>query len=493
MRRNFEILSSNQAEPIRLRLGNSVIIGVHAPQNQSGCLIRIEYSEFNSTTAAAAIQEAIRICRDKNQLELKFVCRANGSKHVCHELQKIGHSAAAFLERQNPIVEVLYFPKAGRLRVERDPAIAPAARTSVSMSSSPSKTRILVVDDSLTMQKLLTSIFERESSFEVAGVAERPSQVEELIKKLRPDIITLDIHMPEMDGVSLLKRIYPKYLIPTVMITSASRDEGPLVLNALEAGAVDYIQKPTLDKLGEEMPQMIEKLKIAANTRGRLSNPVRLEHSSRKRQNLDPTRIIAIGSSTGGTEALKDLFTALPKNIPPIVVVQHIPPIFSAALAKRLADLCPFEVKEAEDGDLVQPGRVLIAPGGNQMQVVKNGGAGNLRVQIRPDPPVNRHQPSVDVLFESIAKQGSSSSIGVLLTGMGTDGAKGLLEMKNTGCHTIAQDEATCVVFGMPREAIRINAATEVLPLYKISDRLVNLLATKDIVDKTARYNQSQM
>jgi two-component system chemotaxis response regulator CheB len=237
------------------------------------------------------------------------------------------------------------------------------------------KKRVLIVDDSATIRKLLTSIFSESPDLEVVGAVEKPSLVEETILKVHPDVITLDIHMPEMDGVTLLSHLYPKFQIPTVMITSVSKEEGPLVLNALEAGAVDYIQKPTLHELPIMAPQILEKVKIAAHSKRRkiVRAASAVPSLSQSSVTLDHRRIIAIGSSTGGTEALKEILIRMPKSIPPIVVVQHIPPVFSAALAKRLDDLCPFAVKEAEDGDILIPNQVLIAPGGKQMKVKQTG------------------------------------------------------------------------------------------------------------------------
>ncbi|HAZ12238.1 MAG: hypothetical protein A2X86_03285 [Bdellovibrionales bacterium GWA2_49_15] len=337
------------------------------------------------------------------------------------------------------------------------------------------KVRVLIVDDSKTIRDILAKIIKSDPGMEVVGLAERPGQVEELIKNTQPDVMTLDVHMPEMDGVTLLKKIFPRYKIPTIMITSLSPDDGPYVLNALEAGAIDYIKKPEFKEIQEIAPLIREKIKMAAEARMQMR--YNGEKVSVTNLEMDQNKLIAIGSSTGGTEALRDILVSLPDRIPPIVIVQHIPPVFSAAFAQRLDGLCPFSVREACDGDLVVPGLVLIAPGGKQMSIVKV--QDELKVSITDDPPFNRHKPSVDVLFSSIAKHSGACTVGVILTGMGADGAKGLLELRQNGAQTIAQDEKSSVVFGMPKEAIKCGAAQHVEGLNKIANKIVSLSAKR--------------
>jgi two-component system chemotaxis response regulator CheB len=285
-------------------------------------------------------------------------------------------------------------------------------------------------------------------------------------------VITLDIHMPEMDGVTLLRRLLPVHPIPTVMISSLALEEGPMVLAALEAGAVDYIQKPTAGALATVAPLIVERVKTAGQAK-----VVRREERRPARRvaiaaPVKGARLIAIGASTGGTEALREVLTQMPAHVPPIVIVQHIPPVFSAAFARRLDELCPFEVKEAEHGDVVREDRVLIAPGGKQMRVVR--AAGELRIALDDSPPRNRHKPSVDVLFDSVVAAVGASAVGALLTGMGADGAEGLLAMHRAGSHTIAQDEASSVVYGMPRCAVELGAARQVLDLGAIAEALIH-------------------
>lgn len=371
-------------------------------------------------------------------------------------------------------VEVMFLPSLNKVRVSKEVKAAVVKTSGVIKE----KFKILIVDDSKTIRNILSRIFSSDSAFEVCAMAEKPSEVEALILKHKPDVITLDIHMPEMDGVTLLKQIAPKYNIPTVMISSISMAEGPLVLEALENGAVDYIQKPELSEIEKVTPLIIEKVKTAARANMSKSIKKKTSKSVQVSGKCDLKSLIVLGSSTGGTEAIREIITALPNEIPPMLIVQHIPAVFSAAFAKRMNDLCPFEVKEAEDGDEVRVNRVLIAPGGKQMKFVMKNGKGY--VEINDDEPVNRFKPSVDYLFYSVSKNLYTHTVAVILTGMGKDGAKGMLELKRNGVKTIAQDEFSSVVFGMPKEAIAIGAADYVEPLHEIAERIVLLTSEKN-------------
>lgn len=337
------------------------------------------------------------------------------------------------------------------------------------------KKKVLIVDDSETIRSLLDKIISSDPDLEVVAKTGSPSQVEDLIKKHRPDLITLDIHMPEMDGVTLLKKIYPKYKIPVVMISSISREEGPQVLQALEAGAIDYIQKPEMAVLSQVAPLIRERLKVASLTQHQ--NRVLNKKKAKPLASMPASSLVVIGASTGGTEAIRHVLESLPSQIPPILIVQHIPAGFSAAFAKRLNDLFPFEVREAKDGDDVLPNLVLIAPGGTQMGVQSRDN--KLVVRVKDDAPVNRHKPSVDYLFRSVAQFSQKNTVGVILTGMGADGAKGLKELRDKGAKTIAQDEASCVVFGMPKEAIAAGGAEDVKSLNDIGPRIIEIFELK--------------
>lgn len=350
------------------------------------------------------------------------------------------------------------------------------------ISVRPSKTKVLIVDDSLTIRQLLKSIILKNNNFEIIGEAAKPSEALDIIKKSKPDVMTLDIHMPEMDGVSFVKKIYPQYKIPTIMITSVSREEGSFVFEALENGAVDYIQKPDSSRLANYENEIHEKILVAAQSKFRKHS----KSSTIKSQiPLNLNSLILMGASTGGTEALKTVLLGLPKNIPPILIVQHIPPVFSSAFASRLNDLCPFKVKEASDGDYVEPDCVYVAPGGCQMGLKKV--QDKLVIVINQDAPVNRHKPSVDYLFDSAAKiPVVHDPIAVVLTGMGADGARGLKKLRDLGYRTIGQDQATSVVYGMPKEAKLKGGVEFVLPLESISIKISDLLNIKKHTTKKA-------
>ena len=395
--------------------------------------------------------------------------------------------------------EVFFYSDTGRLRVSDSPAtelnitssasmpapepILVSATSSLPLAKRAAKTKVLIVDDSKTIRDLLSRIISTATDLEIVGAIERPSLVQEAIDRLKPDVMTLDINMPEMDGVTLLGLVMARSPLPVVMISSVSLEEGSQVMRALELGAVDYIQKPSFAELNATAPIIIEKIRMASQVNVRAHHKKESRSSSLVRTNssharqLDNSILLAIGASTGGTEAIRQVLLQLPSEIPPTVIVQHIPPIFSKAFAQRLNELCPFEVKEAEDGDLALPNRVLIAPGGFQMRVRKGGD--KLLVKVTEEAPVNRHRPSVDVLFDSVAKLMGPKAVGAILTGMGADGAQGLLHMKQAGAKTLAQDEKSCVVFGMPREAIARGAADEVVPLDAIGSYLIEWLEKK--------------
>jgi two-component system, chemotaxis family, protein-glutamate methylesterase/glutaminase len=345
------------------------------------------------------------------------------------------------------------------------------------------KKKVLIIDDSKTICTLLTRILSEDSDLEVVATAPNPVNAIELVKKHRPDVITLDIHMPEMTGIEFLEKLYPSIQVPVVMITSISKEDGNAVFRALELGAVDYIQKPKMEELKEVAPLICEKVKMAASIRIKAKNPAKSAVPVRRipprSGNISKNILVAIGASTGGTEALKEVLIRLPKEIPPILIVQHIPPVFSTAFAKRLNDLCAFEVKEAVDGDLVLPERVLIAPGGYHMRL-KRSPRGDF-VTLDQLPPVQRHRPSVDVMFQSVAKEMGAKAVGVILTGMGSDGAEGMLEMKKAGARTIAQDEESCVVFGMPKEAIKLGGVDHIVSLFDVPEKILALLEVKKI------------
>ncbi|MBL7543386.1 MAG: chemotaxis-specific protein-glutamate methyltransferase CheB [Bdellovibrionaceae bacterium] len=357
------------------------------------------------------------------------------------------------------------------------PMTSVTAPVSAASNMTTKKIKVLIVDDSATIRKVLVKILSKDPLFVVVAEAEKPSQVENLIKKFKPDLITLDIHMPEMDGVTLLKNIHPVYHIPTVMISSISKEDGPQVLQALEVGAVDYIQKPQMNELADAEQMIIDRLKVAASAK--VIRSPRIKKSIRSTERIDVKSIVVMGASTGGTEALKVVLESMPEQIPPILVVQHIPPIFSGAFAHRLNSLCQFEVREAKDGDEVKPNLVLIAPGGKQMaiKILKD----KTVVRINDDPPMNRHKPSVDYLFKSVAESQHTKVVAAILTGMGADGAAQMKVLRDSGAHTVAQDEQSCVVYGMPREAFLRGGVEFVCPLDKIGEKVLQLCQIQEM------------
>ncbi|MDW7691682.1 chemotaxis response regulator protein-glutamate methylesterase [Flammeovirgaceae bacterium SG7u.111] len=349
------------------------------------------------------------------------------------------------------------------------------------------KIKVLIVDDSALVRKLLSEILSNDPLIEVIGAAGNPYFASRIIKEQIPDVITLDVEMPKMDGLTFLKILMSQKPIPVVIISSLTEKNSLTALKALELGAVEVIQKPTIkaisDPKNNSRLHLIDIVKASAEAKikkAKKSFPIKkdtsahpaIEHISTNQSSMIKTteKVVVIGASTGGTEALKEILTTLPYDTPAIAIVQHMPEIFTKSFADRLNDICNIKVKEAENGDTLLRGQALIAPG-NKHMLIKRSGA-KYFVQLSDDEPVNRHRPSVDVLFNSAARYVGQNCIGIILTGMGKDGAKGLLTLKNSGSDTIAQDEASSVVFGMPKEAIRINAAKKVIPLKNISNAI---------------------
>ena len=373
--------------------------------------------------------------------------------------------------------KVLFHVESGRLQVSSFEQHPRTDTKSTDVKKTSGRRKVLVVDDSKTMRDLLKRILKDDPELEVIGTASSAAEANEMVATNRPDVITLDINMPGISGVEWLVKLLPINPIPVVMITSLQLQEGNDVFRALELGAIDYIQKPTFTEMKESSLLIREKVKSASFAK---------VFSAKKITDFQPATssvpftnrniLIAIGASTGGTQALKEVLLRLPSQIPPIVIVQHIPPVFSKAFADRLNELCRFEVKEANDGDEILPDRVLIAPGGKQMRLEKN--KSRIIARITDDEPVNRHRPSVDYLFNSIPDIYGDHCIGVILTGMGSDGARGLLKLKENGARTIGQDEESSIVYGMPKAALEMRAVEKVAPLSEISSTIMTLLST---------------
>ena len=352
--------------------------------------------------------------------------------------------------------------------------------------------KVLIVDDSALVRQVLTEILNNAAGISVVGTANDPYQAREKIKQLNPDVLTLDVEMPRMDGVTFLGNLMRLRPMPVVMVSTLTEKGADVTLRALEFGAIDYVSKPKIDvqeQLQEYSAEIIEKVRIAAKAKvqpvkqrptvktnavdEKLSADAVLNLSKGKKHFKTTDRIIGIGSSTGGTEAVKDVLAGLPPDMPGIVISQHIPAAFSRSFAERINTITQLTVTEAKDGQQVLPGHVYIAPGDRHL-IIKRDGARYV-CSLNDGPPVNRHNPSVDVMFRSLAENAGSNAISVMLTGMGDDGAAGTGEMKQHGAPVIVQDERTSVVWGMPGEVVKRGFADEVLPLSKIAARLVDL------------------
>ncbi|GGB28355.1 chemotaxis response regulator protein-glutamate methylesterase 2 [Sphingomonas metalli] len=350
------------------------------------------------------------------------------------------------------------------------------------------KTRVLVIDDSASVRQAMTQILAADPEIEVIAAAADPFAAARYIQDELPDVITLDVEMPRMDGITFLRKLMSQCPVPVVMCSSLVEEGSETLLQALEAGAVDVILKTRIgvaDHLVEAHLMIRETIKGAARARlgarrtarpgsvqQKLTADAVLPPPTGKAMSRTTEMVVCIGASTGGTEALREVLEALPANAPGIVIVQHMPESFTRAFARRLDGLCAIDVKEAEDGDTVMRGRALIAPGGLRHTMLERQGARYV-VSVREGPLVSRHRPSVDVLFRSAARNAGANAVGFILTGMGDDGARGLLEMKQAGARTFAQDEASSIVFGMPKEAIARGAADRIIPLGSVARELL--------------------
>jgi two-component system, chemotaxis family, protein-glutamate methylesterase/glutaminase len=338
--------------------------------------------------------------------------------------------------------------------------------------------RVLVVDDSALVRKLLAETLAKYPDIEVVGSAMDPYVAREKIVRLKPDVLTLDLEMPRMDGLSFLAKLMQHHPLPVVVVSSLTPANSETALRALELGAVEVMAKPGSQYSTPDRDQLARAIRAAAMARvpARTAAPAPASPLNFAREALLSTthKIIAIGASTGGTQAIETVLRALPVTTPGIVIVQHMPGNFTASFAARLNQCCQLEVREARSGDRVVPGLALLAPGTLHMLLERSGA--QYHVRLKDGPPVHYQKPSVEVLFQSVAKRAGHNAIGVLLTGMGSDGAKGLLEMRRQGAYTIAQDEQSCVVFGMPREAIRLGAAQAIEPLSQIPQAILKSL-----------------
>ena len=346
------------------------------------------------------------------------------------------------------------------------------------------KIRVLVVDDSSLVRTILSQGLAQDPGIEVVGSAPDPYVARDMIVELKPDVMTLDVEMPRMDGVEFLRRLMPQYPLPVIMVSALTQHGKQITLEALDAGAVDFVTKPSTD-VARGLTDMLLELR----TKVKIASTANVSHWKERRDALfsgkvltaprslaeSTDKIIAIGASTGGTEAIREVVTRYPVNTPGIVIVQHMPSGFTKMFADRLNELCAMRVKEAETGDRVMPGRILIAPGEKHMRVVRSGGI--YEVECKAGEKVSGHCPSVDVMMHSVAQHVGRNAVGVMLTGMGRDGAEGMLAMRAAGARNLAQDEQTCVVFGMPKEAFENGGAERLVPLEKIAETSLAMLS----------------
>ena len=351
------------------------------------------------------------------------------------------------------------------------------------------KTRVIVVDDSALVRSLLAEIINRQTDMECIGAAADPLVAREMIRNLNPDVITLDVEMPRMDGIDFLSKLMRLRPMPVVMVSTLTERGADVTLKALELGAIDFVAKPKIgvaDGLRLLAEDITDKVRIASKAHIRKAAPAPAATgnaaSTTRPAPLAPVslgrlsteKIIFIGASTGGTEATKEVLMNLPPDCPAVVITQHMPPGFTKSYAARLDGLCKIRVAEARDGERILPGHAYIAPGGFHLSVERSGA--NYIARVQDGDPVNRHKPSVEVLFKSAARVAGPNALGIMLTGMGGDGARAMKEMRDAGSYNYVQDEASCVVFGMPREAINAGAAHEVLPLNQIAGKLIERL-----------------
>ena len=349
------------------------------------------------------------------------------------------------------------------------------------MPERPKKIRVLIVDDSSVVRQMLSKQLALDPEIEVVGTAIDPYAAREKIVELEPDVLTLDVEMPRMDGITFLKKLMRHKPMPVVVVSSVTQAGSQQALEALEAGAVEVISKPggaySVDDLGVDLAHRV-KAAAAAKLRpvNHIAGPATASPKPLPPITQSTNKIIAIGASTGGTEALRSVLSKLPANTPGVVIVQHMPQSFTGSFAKSLNEISALHVTEAQSGDTLAPGRVLLAPGGTHMLLKRSGAV--FRVLLKEGPRVSRHRPSVDVLFKSAARTAGANAIGVILTGMGADGAEGMKEMHDAGAYTIAQDQASCVVYGMPREAVARGGVDAVCPLGSIPNELVRNISS---------------
>lgn len=448
---------------------NQIFISIVGPISYAWLIGEAHFSFAALTSLFEAVSPFI--VKEPGQYECKVIGSFENLKLVLNSLEQIGFKNIKNVSRRGPI-SLNYCPATGNILLKKD------SYSSDASSGEVERIKILIIDDSSAVREMLRKIISQDSSLQLVPSASHPSQAEMLIELHKPHVILLDIHMPGMDGVTLQKKIGPKYNIPTLMITSLNMDDGCKVLDALEQGALDYIQKPGPKEVTAMTPLIIEKIKATAKGNFQALKTLQLTRNTRAEESeFDSQKMILIAAGMGGIEYLRSLLLRLPKNIPPILVVQHFPTVFSKTFAKRMDEICPFKVEEASENHAVKPNTVLIAPGGMQMTLVKV--AGQYRVNITDMPAVNKQKPSADVLFRSAAPLLGADAVGVVLTGLGEDGARGLLALKEAGAQTFTQDPETTVIDEMPKNASQLRATTTVCSFDNLCQSLMTAVTDK--------------
>ncbi len=417
------------------------------------------------------MQKVPWLSASSSTMTVKIIVEASLSNEIKNVFESLKFSSLKIISRNEVGAALYFYSSSGRLRAEK------SAEKIIPLPSKK-KIKVLIIDDSLTIHKLLTSIFKKSEEIEVVGAVLDPFKVEDAILRHSPDVLTVDVHMDGMNGVQLLKKILPQFSIPSLLVTSLSINDGPLVLEGLQAGAVDHLQKPTIENLESFAEEIVEKVRAASTAKVKIPKSAPLQKEFSKWE-LDVSKLVVIGASTGGTEALAHILSRWPSQSPPILVVQHIPAQFSKAFADRLNQISELTVLEGQNDMPVLANHVYVAPGGFQMKLIKNG-KGVLKLKIEDSEAVNRHKPSVDVLFRSVLEAADpKQTLGVLLTGMGGDGARGLLELKRAGASTLAQDQESCVVYGMPKVALELGAVDQTISLDNIPHAIFELLSSR--------------
>lgn len=474
----YQIWDSHSAQDLALRCRRQEGLALIIWQNlgsQASFLLRVSEIGECERGVQAVFDHLSRLGYEtgRRELQVRLVGHPALMAALAKRFVEHGESVEKKVSRYQDF-SAIYYPREHRLRISR---MKPGSESAAEDSEKNFKARVLVVDDSVSMRRLLCKTLEGNPRIEVIGSLGDPHEAEAVIARDQPNVVTVDLQMPGLSGVELIQQLFPKFQLPMIVVSSLGVEEGSMVLDALEAGAVDYLQKPEKNRITEFKDVIQEKVLAAATATVSHARPDLLRQARGLQVGLDLERVIAIGASTGGTEAIKVVLASLPEQIPPILIAQHIPPVFSQAFAQRLNKMFSYATKEAEDGDVLRPNSIYIAPGGKQMRIKKVGSI--YRIVLSQEENKHQHSPSANVLFESVAKVFGEKAIGVILTGMGDDGARGMRELKERGALTVGQDEGTCIVYGMPRAAVALGGVDVQKPLSQIGEQIMSWLKVR--------------